>query len=1227
MFHLNVRVAWHDNRWNGSVCRDPIANSFCLDLKRVREERVDASEAEVAGKWFGDLEPSQLPPCRAESAAFMNSRPWTRIVEHPYAGNRKTTATHGHLQPTPLVVKPYTSFAVPFYWMLRDNQQALDESLPIPLPPDEDPPFRSPWVFSKTRQEAISEHFFGRLTAGKSLVFFYTKGGHPLDESYSRLLVGVGQIAWLSKVLKYQSARSGDTYPLWDRHFEHTIRPDGDRGLLLPYHDYLETTGDPTEDKRRAELLSELAVVPERKDIMAFSYAGEHATPEVALSALVKCLGAVRAIKTHGVAAGPWEKRENWLNEQIAAVWSDRGAFPGTGAALEAIGMRLGTSLVLELMASGRIKSMEDPWPLLDAVLRGREAPPQKGYAADLEAIAPTWNALKPNRRSLLRLLSRFSLSPQQALRWFDAARRAKATRDTVDDASILANPYRIAELDLGDAEDNPISMTTVDRGLLPDATIRAAHPVERPSQIESASDWRRVRAALVAVLRRAGEDGDALLTEVDALAGLNTLDLDQPCSASTDWLNGHQQSLAGEIDRVEVVLDAKTDESVACLQLTELRKEEERLAKVLAGRTGAVLPSLNEDWARLLIAAVEDGGTPVDAGNARHAAALKEQAEALENVTRRKLSVLVGSAGTGKTTVLGALIKSDKLREDGLLFLAPTGKARVRLSQRSGAEAMTIAQFLYSLHRYDGLRQRALMTGDEPRQQERTVVIDECSMLTMTDLLATMRALDLGHVQRIILVGDPNQLPPIGVGRPFADLVTHLDDMRERQESAGAALARLTVELRTSAGAPSDTLKLASWYTREPQPVDSDRVLGDITAGEALNDLSIAFWTTPAELYARLDEQFRDRLRLSAPDDVEGFNAALGLTKEGWVPFEDHDGCENFQMLSPVRANPHGIHELNRWIQRRFRAKQLDTARNNRAPSLGDEEIVWGDKVILTRNGRRDGWDGKKRTRVEEYLANGEIGIACSAQGDAKMKFLNVAFAHRPDVRFGFGSWHFRGDGGPLELAYALTVHKAQGSEFRTVFVVLPKRCRILSRELLYTALTRSRDRLVLLIEGSDATSLFEWAKAENSETARRNTNLFTGGVRRDSAHFPYAAHLVHRTVRGELVQSKSELVIANYLNERGLEYRYIRPLKIAGRQLFPDFTFTKDSGDLVIWEHLGMLSRDDYRRGWAWKKEWYAHHGFHEGANLFTTTEGPGLDMTDVMRVAGLVEQSLLN
>lgn len=99
-----------------------------------------------------------------------------------------------------------------------------------------------------------------------------------------------------------------------------------------------------------------------------------------------------------------------------------------------------------------------------------------------------------------------------------------------------------------------------------------------------------------------------------------------------------------------------------------------------------------------------------------------------------------------------------------------------------------------------------------------------------------------------------------------------------------------------------------------------------------------------------------------------------------------------------------------------------------------------------------------------------------------------------------------------------------------------------------------------------------------------------------------PYAENLIHRTEKGHLVRSKSELVIANMLFQSSIDYDYERVLEgeaEAGR-LRPDFSFVTPDGDLIVWEHLGMLHREDYRRGWEWKLRWYEANGFALGRNL---------------------------
>lgn len=1240
MLHLSVRVPWHDSRWNGTVCRQPARNSFCVCLDRIRAERDEAGESKIAGQKWHSLAPVQLPVCAKESGAFMSPEQWTRLFQHPYQDIPKARATHGHLKPTPVKVPEFATFAVPYSWLLRSGQTRIDESRPDQLPPDEEPPFDSAWVFGRERQVALLNLMFGAIEPGRSLVFFYCKEGQPVRDVLPRMIVGVGQLVSVGPLQFYDVPKNKPTYPLWDRLIRHSVREDGTDGVLLPYHAYLEPTGDPDEDRRRQELVAEIAVVPDMANVLAFSYAAEHVRADSALSVLVRTLEAVRAVGRHGIAPGPWAEREGWLNDRIGQVWTERGAFPGAGPALEALNFRVGTALVLELMATGCVKANDDPWPVLDAMLRGRTAPPQKAYEPHLKDIRQTWVNLAAGRRDLLQLLSRFDLSAGQMRRWFDQNERGKCASAQVTDSAILENPYRIIETDLGGDGERAVSIGVIDRGLLPDSVVAAKHPVPGTAAVGSPADGRRVRAALVSALRAAAADGDALLSETEACERIGHLDLAQPCLVTSDWLDTHTDQLNEVIVRLGVPRADRPAETTATLQLIELNKVERELRKILLARAAKAASQVDADWRKLLKEAIKAGGGTIKAGDPRHKRALEEQAEALRRVTSRRLSVLTGRAGTGKTSVLGALLLAKDVVAGGVLLLAPTGKARVRLGQAANASAMTIAQFLYQNHRYDGERQRPLFVGDKPYADEKTVVIDEASMLTADTLFAIVMALDLSHVDRLLLVGDPNQLPPIGVGRPFADLVGFLDEAGRTSDTklaaAGGALARLTVEVRTSArepSTPSDALRLAALYANQTPTVDADRILSEIRARQEFNDLAIRFWKTPEDLHQSLLELFVSELGLKHSSDVAGFNEALGASADGSVSYADPSGGERFQVLSPVRMHPYGVVELNRWIQRRFREKELRDGRQPWGVRLGDDEIVLHDKVIQLRNGMRTAYDwakaeaakrgGSDKATSKQYLANGEIGLVAPAFAGA----LNVSFARRKNLTFAYSKRDFPDGSGPLDLAYALTVHKAQGSEFRTVFVVLPQRCRLLSRELLYTALTRSKDRLVLLVEGDNASFLYDLSRPEASETSRRNTNLFQTVIRQRANEVPFAEHLIHRTDKGHMVRSKSELVIANKLFAMGLgdKYEYERPVegRVALGLVHPDFSFVDPSGDLIIWEHLGMLSSPEYEKGWRWKRDWYAKNGFALGENLFTTEDDDrgGLDSNALQVVAARI------
>src|SRR5262249_26986083 len=167
------------------------------------------------------------------------------------------------------------------------------------------------------------------------------------------------------------------------------------------------------------------------------------------------------------------------------------------------------------------------------------------------------------------------------------------------------------------------------------------------------------------------------------------------------------------------------------------------------------------------------------------------------------------------------------------------------------------------------------------------------------------------------------------------------------------------------------------------------------------------------------------------------------------------------------------------------------------------------------------------------------------------------------------------------------------QGSQFRQTFLVVPRYCRPLSRELLYTALTRHQDALVILHE-DEIGALRRYAEPAASEIARRMTDLFeepapvevvttTGPTFLDQ-------HLLHRTSPSELVRSKAELAIAEKLIAMGVPYVYEQPLVLGGRTRWPDFTVEDDaSGITYYWEHLGLLSDPAYARRWAAKRQAY--------------------------------------
>lgn len=1246
--HISIRVPWHDTGWDGRVCAAPRLNAACLKLKRIAEERDDDAEEAVAGKRLDELPQAKWPACAAERMGFMSPVEVVRMANHPY--NRGPETSHGHFKETPLRHPPYSAAAVPFAWLLSEAMTTLGEEYALDLQAEREPDlgFKTQWVQEHLNQTALLECFAGHLKPERSLCFFYAKQVPFVEDvGAGRVLIGVGRVKHVGALQEYayttRDLKGKLRSMLWERMIQHSVRPDFEDGFLLPYHAAIARAAEEPEFDP-----AEIAALSPADRVLEFSHASQLVSHDGAIASLLECAESLR--KATGVLPGPWDRCLRWIDARLGELWTARGPCPGLGAALAAFGLESATFVARAI--AEKAGDNADPWPLVARMFAepGRilPAPLEKGIG---KTLAAKWLRMPEERRALLQLLSRFELTREQATTLYVQEERAEAGIEAADKA-ILANPYLLYELTR--LTDDPVSVWTVDRGVFPDAVIRDKHPLPEPSALDAGTDARRVRALAVKVLEDAASAGSTLLPQAQVVLGIRGLPIQPPCEVDADLINVAKDDFGDAIREVAMANGAPA------LQLGRLGEMGTVIRSAVEKRIGGKRLVVEADWRELLDEHLAKQGA--GKGDELEGSAREEKTAALKELAESRLSVLVGPAGTGKTTLLSVLCSHPKIATGGVLLLAPTGKARVRMEQSTKGLALkgyTIAQFL-SPHRYDGATGRYRLSEQPTEAGAHTVIIDEASMLTEEMLAVLIQALK--GVHRLLLIGDPRQLPPIGAGRPFVDIVKRLapDGVNERFPRVGAGYAELTIR-RRQAGEDREDLQLAEWFSGSPIAPGEDDVFDKVVRTGQSPHVRFVQWDTADDVRSKIIDVLVEELRrpdgskaLSGPDDIPGFDATLG--GEPWNDLRffnprrrDKPGAaeiaEGWQILSPVRSATHGVPELNRLIHKRFRRPLMEASRKEgwqrKFPKpMGAEEIVYGDKVInLVNTNPTLPWNRHRKvypTKDDAYIANGEIGMAVGffwkkGLPDLRWK-LEVEFSSQPGFKYDFSSRDFAEEGSAvLELAYALTVHKSQGSEFGTVILVLPNPCRLLSRELLYTALTRQKNRVVILHQGP-RTELRRYSSDDRSETARRLTNLFVSPSPIELDGRFYEEHLIHRTARGEMVRSKSEVIIANALAAKGLDYVYERPLTLDGVTKYPDFTIEDmESGQTFYWEHCGMLHVPSYRRRWEQKLEWYRRHGIHahedggeaEGSLIVTKDEANG--SIDSAAIARLIEDFL--
>ena len=1232
-------MPWHDRGWDGHVCDAPLANSSCLALKFVAENRKDEIEDGIAGMRFEDLTPDQMPPCLQMSSSFLSSGSYMFQSIMAYS---KWSKDHSHISPLTISVPSWGSLTIPYRWMLKESGFEIASDLGLDACMDREPSSpdwlgRTSWIQGFDNQKSLLEAFAAPLVEDESLVIFYATRT-PLCDDERRVILGAAILKKKHKLKEYPYSGKGLLRAMaWERPIQHSLRPapGGDGmtgGIVMPYHALLD------ELERRPDLNPADFVAFAPDDTRAqFSYGSEHVSHGAAAAALLSARASLE--RTAEVLNGPWERYIEWIDDRLSRLWKLQGPAPGLGVVLSALHDGFNGTLFAIALAD-ELDENADPWPVVDDIFSDGRLPPN-GAPHVTGMLKRRWKsgARNPEWLAVLKLMARLELTKDQA---------ARALK--FDSIRILDNPYLLFEEDR--TAFDPVSFGTVDRGLYP-GNGGVAHPLPDGcnSELAEYDNACRLRAACVQILETAANNGHTLLP------------VNEVTVAAAELPSVHKIPLNAEIidicrDDFTPVVEVVGKNEEIIVQLHRYVRSGELLRVAVEERLSNPPKSPKQNWREL----VDRKFGIFDPNDAEEERARVEKAAALECLAKNRIGVLVGPAGTGKTSVLELLLAKEEIVGTRVRLLAPTGKARVRLSQETGREdnVQTVAQFLLGLDRFDTATGRYYVNSDAPRTEATTCIVDESSMLTEDMLAALVDALPRNC--RLILAGDPYQLPPIGAGCPFVDILENLK--RRNGEPGVAELKTLRRQSEISGGQNSPLtradVQLAAVFSGRPLPPGEDEIVARAIEGKDDDTVRYREWKNTGELADLIESVLTEELECSKADLTDELELSFGAArnKKGYLEFERGcaDAVDNWQVLSVNRNAPGGSIFLNRMIKERLRGERLrKSVESNRVPHYRDwmrfikprgaEQIVYGDKVICVRNHRRTPWLYKLGTEGDkEFVANGEIGLITGQTrwGKSNPKFTHVEFSGRKDRNFSFRRSDFSEDGMPyLELAYAITIHKAQGSEFESVILVLPAESRLVSREMLYTALTRQKRRIWILHQGpfdrflslrqyvfSDIAARFTNLLRTSAPKSMRMPTDIPAGLGGPNRGF-LEERLIHRTMRGEMVSSKNELVIANILHglERAgyLTYHVEPRLPFDdGRGRWADFLI-ESKGENWYWEHCGMMHNEDYRLRWERKKELYERNGFgvygeqNPDGRLIVTEDGPeqGLDSQKIEKL----------
>ena len=555
---------------------------------------------------------------------------------------------------------------------------------------------------------------------------------------------------------------------------------------------------------------------------------------------------------------------------------------------------------------------------------------------------------------------------------------------------------------------DSTIELLYDDPYLLMDEELEASFGAVNQFAIElgvAGDDPRRVEAGVQFELSYNLTCGHSFLPE------------DKLVSATAKLLHVEEDAVKQAVGRLLEVDRLNRDKlaGITVIYLPQLYEAETEVTRRLLEFAGNTFPE-PKNLDKLIRSVASDSGIDYSA----------RQLEAIREAATSGLLLITGGPGTGKTTILNGILELLGRMQLRTLLAAPTGRAAKRLSEVTGEDASTIHRLLEA--GIDPATGKMFFARDEENPLKcDAVIVDEMSMVDVQLLHSLLQAIPQG--KRLILVGDPDQLPPVGPGFPFGDML----------RSSVLPSVRLTEIFRQ---AQKSLIVMNAHRVNEGQMPDLKCVTSDFFFMRRNNEEALC-------------SLIRDLCATRLPQN-------MGIPSD------------QIQVLSPTRKGAVGTVNLNRLLQAALNPPSPD----KKERTFGDYLFREGDRVMQIRNNYDILWKKTDASMVGAGIFNGDVGIIQSI--DTGTETLSVLFDDKV-AEYDFTQLN------ELEPAYAMTVHKSQGSEYRAVVLTAWNGSPyLLSRSILYTAITRARELLVIV--GREETV---GIMVENAKKNRRYSGL----------------------------------------------------------------------------------------------------------------------------------------